>query len=222
MLTVNRTSLVAALIFAAITIPVIAIGRKPGPWVNLYNGKDLTGWHTEGSGAKISAWQPEGDTLSCKGKSIGYLSTDKEYGDFELKLEYKSPKGANSGVGIRTPPGKWPSTDGMEIQILDDQDPNFKDANPNTLNGAIYSFVQPKEHPAKRAGAWNSMRILCKGPDIDIWINNVEVIHENLDLHEEKGKGNLPLAKRPRSGLIGLQCHYDPIDFRRIEVRELK
>src|SRR5690242_20496311 len=81
----------------------------PGAWVKLYNGKDLTGWHTEGDRAKIDAWQPEGQILSCKGTAVGYLASDKEYGDFELKLDYRASKGANSGVGIRFPRGKWPS-----------------------------------------------------------------------------------------------------------------
>src|SRR5438128_593825 len=131
-LSLPRVALAAISIFAAMSVPAIAFRSKPGPWVKLYNGKDLTGWHTEGSGAKIESWQPEGEILSCKGKSIGYLSTDKEYGDFELKLDYRLPKGGNSGVGIRTPAGKWPSTDGMEIQIIDDPDPQYKGAKPNT------------------------------------------------------------------------------------------
>jgi len=222
LLTCSYISLAALSLFAAVPTPALADRGEPGPWVKLYNGHDLAGWHTEGNGAKLSAWQAEGELLTCKGAAIGYLATDKEYGDFELKLDYRAPKGANSGVGIRFPPGKWPSTDGMEIQILDDKDPKYKDVEPTQLCGAIYSFVPPKAHPAKPAGEWNSMRILCQGPNIEVWINKVEVIHENLDLHNEKGKGELPLSKRPRSGLIGLQCHYDPISFRRIEVREIK
>lgn len=195
---------------------------KPGKWVKLYNGKDLSGWHTEGDRAKLDAWHPEGEVLSCKGAAMGYLAADKEYGDFELKLDYRASKGANSGIGIRFPRDKWPSTDGMEIQILDDRDPKNKDVKPKELCGALYSFIPPKAHPAKSAGEWNSLRILCQGPNIQIWINNVEILHEDLSLHNEKGKGDLPLSMRPRTGLIGLQCHYDPIDFRKIEIREIK
>jgi len=193
----------------------------PGKWVSLYNGRDLTGWHFEGSGAKPEAWRAEGEVLSCKGHAMCYLATDKEYGDFELRLEYRASEGANSGVGIRFPRGMWPSTDGMEIQILDDNSPKNKGTKPKELCGAIYSFVGPKPHPEKPAGEWNKMRIRCEGPDIQVWLNDVEVIHENLDQHDEKGKGPLPLSKRPRSGLVGLQCHYDPIDFRKIEIREI-
>jgi hypothetical protein len=195
---------------------------KPGKWEKLYNSKDLQGWHTEGDRAKLESWSPDGEVLACKGGGMGYLATDKEYGDFELKLEYRLASGTNSGIGVRFPRGKWPSTDGMEIQLLDDAAPKNKDTKPKELCGAIYSFIAPKPHPSKPAGGWNQLRIRCEGPEIVVWINNVEVIHENLDTHDEKGKGDLPLSKRPRTGLIGLQCHYDPIDFRKIEVREIK
>ena len=96
------------------------------------------------------------------------------------------PKGANSGVGIRTPLGKWPSTDGMEIQILDDNDPKYKDVKPNTQNGSIYSFVAPKAHPAKPAGEWNSIRILCQGSNIQVWINE-HVVKSRKLLRESGG-----------------------------------
>ena len=221
-LSLPRLSPITLLILILLSIPAIADTGKPGPWMKLYNGKDLTGWHTEGSGAKIGAWQPEGEILSCKGASIGYLASDMDYGDFELKLDYRASKGANSGVGIRFPRGKWPSTDGMEIQILDEKDPKNKDTKPKEFCGAVYSFIPPKARPSKPAGEWNSMRIRCQGPNIEVRINNVEVIHENLDLHDEQGKGSLPLSKRPHSGLVGLQCHYDAIDFRKIEIREIK
>lgn len=221
----RRIAAVAAAVTVCAAFSAAALahhGVKPGPWVKLYNGKDLAGWHTEGDRAKLGAWHADGDILICKGGGMGYLAADSEYGDFELKLEYRASKGANSGVGIRFPHGKWPSTDGMEVQILDDGDPKNKNTQPKELNGAIYSFIAPKAHPAKPAGKWNRMRIRCEGSNIAAWINGIEVIHEDLEQHNEKGKGDLPLSKRPRSGLIGLQCHYDPIDFRKIEIRELK
>ncbi len=213
--------LCAILLASASTATLAQNNAKPGAWTRLYNGRNLTGWHSEGKGSKLDVWKANGEFLTCVGGTSGYLAADKEYGDFELRLEFRIPKGANSGVGIRFPRGGWPSTDGMEIQILDDADPRYKDVKPDQACGAIYSFVAPKAHPARPAGEWNRLRIRCRGAEISVWINSVEVIHENLDTHNEKGKGELPLSKRPRAGLVGLQCHTDPIDFRRIEIREL-
>jgi len=238
MFTVHRTSLVAALIFAAITIPVIAIGRKPGPWVKLYNGKDLTGWHTEGSGAKISAWQPEGDTLSCKGKSIGYLSTDKEYGDFELKLEYRltGANTGNSGIQYRSEElpdvAKW-VLKGYQADI---------DAN-QTYTGQIYeergrgflalrgmfSYIRD----GKKVGAvsslgdgaelknfikiedWNEMHIIARG-NVIVQMMNGHVMSMLID--DDK-------AGRKMSGLIGIQLHRTPgplkIEAKNIRLKEM-
>src|SRR5687767_1939312 len=93
-------------------------------FVKLYNGTDLGGWHVEKG--KIEAWKANGELISCVAPGGGYLATDKEYGDFELRLEYRIGPAGNSGVGLRFPKGGWPSTDAMEIQILDDTSPRYK------------------------------------------------------------------------------------------------
>ena len=92
---------------------------------------------------------------------------------------------------------------------------------PTQANGAIYSFVAPKAKAAKPPGEWNRMLIRCQGPLVVVELNGVEVQRASMDDHPEQGKGELPLSKRPRKGLIGLQSHGDRVDFRSIEVREL-
>jgi hypothetical protein len=192
---------------------------EEGPLTRVYNEKDLTGWHVERG--KITAWKANGELLSCTGQEGGYLCLDREYGDFELRLEYRIPPAGNTGVGIRFPRGGWPSTDGMEIQILDDAHPKYKDLGAEHKNGSVYSFAAPKASPGKPAGEWNRMTIRCKGPHLVVRINGVEVQNLNLDEQQQKGKGDLPLSQRPRKGLVGVQSHGDPVDFRRIEIREL-
>jgi hypothetical protein len=188
-------------------------------FARLYNGRDLSGWHVESG--KLTSWKASGEIISCVSPGGGYLATDKEYGDFELRLEYRIPAGANSGVGLRFPRGGWPSTQGMEIQILDDADPRYKNLQPHQFNGSIYAFVPPKAKVATPVGQWNRMVIRCQGPLVQVQINGVEVQKANMDEQTQPGKGDLPLSKRPRKGLIGLQSHGDPVDFRAIEVREL-
>lgn len=189
------------------------------PFERPYNGKDLTGWHVESG--KLEAWKANGDLLSCVKPGGGYLALDREYGDFELKLEYRLPPAGNSGIGIRFPKGGWPSTMGMEIQLLDDAAPQYRNLGAVHRNGSIYSFVGPKTNPAKGPGEWNSIRVRCQGPRVQVWINGVQVQDVNVEDHPEKGKGDLPLNRRPRRGLVGLQSHGDPVDFRSIEIREL-
>lgn len=209
------------LFFASILFAVSAFASaSPKPWIKLFNGKDLTGWHVEGTDAKLSSWKTDGPILSCISGS-GYLARDEEYGDFELKLEYRLPPAGNSGIGIRFPRGGWPSTDAIEIQLLDDASPKYRDLKPESINGSIYTFVGPSSRPAKPAGEWNKIEVRCKGSEISVKINGKLVCSANMDDITSPGKGTIPLNKRPRKGLIGLQCHNDPVDFRNIEIREL-
>lgn len=202
-------------------LALAAAGVRAGEsgFVKLYNGRDLSGWHVESG--KLEAWRANGPILSCVQAGGGYLATDREYGDFELRLEYRLPPAGNSGVGIRFPRGGWPSTMGMEIQLLDDDAPRYRNLDPKQRNGAIYSFVAPKARAARPAGEWNRLVIRCEGPLLVVHLNGVEIQRVNLDEQTQKGKGDLPLCRRPRRGLIGLQSHGDPVDFREIEIREL-
>lgn len=197
-----------------------AVPVRAGEWVKAYNGKDLSGWHVESG--KLEAWQARGETLSCVKPGGGYLALDKEYADFELRLEYRLPPAGNSGIGIRFPRGGWPSTDGFEIQILDDEHPMYKNLKPDQANGSIYTHIAPKSRPQKPAGEWNRYEVRCQGPHVHVKLNGVEIINANLDEYQDSlGKGKIPLGKRPRKGLVGLQSHGDPVDFRNIEIREL-
>lgn len=193
-----------------------ADGFKP-----LYNGTDLTGWQVRQG--NIKSWEALPDRISCPRAGGGCLFTEKEYGDFELRLEYRIPPGGNTGVGIRVPPGGWPSTDGFEIQILDDQHPRYGGKiKPEDGHGSIYRHAAPTSRPFKPAGEWNSMTVFCRGARVRISINGVEIHNVNLDdFNNSLGKGTIPLGKRPRRGQIGLPSHGDPVDFRKLEIREL-
>jgi len=62
--------------------------RAPARWIKLYNGKDLTGWHAQGG--RIDVWKADGPILSTLSGGGGWLTTADEYGDFELRLEYRT------------------------------------------------------------------------------------------------------------------------------------
>src|SRR5262249_12722337 len=93
-------------LFAATTLVVLPAltraddAKVPEGFTPLFNGKDLTGWKSTG---KADLWKADGGVIAIEKGGGGYLMTEKEYGDFELRLEYKLSKGANSGVGLRTP-----------------------------------------------------------------------------------------------------------------------
>lgn len=210
---------IAIILFLATT----AIGRaddKPGGFEPLFNGKDLTGWELKQSkGTAEDFWSvKEGGILSAKA-GTGWLSTTKEYGDFVLRVEWRIQAGGNSGVFLRVPgvkEGFSPSQTGMEIQILDDDSDKYKGKlKPSQYSGSIYTFVACAKPVFKGAGEWNKYVLTCQGDKITVEYNGEKVVE--ADIAQIEG-----LAKRPRKGLIGLQNHGSPVEFKNVEIKVLE
>jgi hypothetical protein len=211
-----RTAMWAGLVALAISM---GAARAEEGWVRLYNGKDLAGWHV--INGKLSAWKANGERISCVAAGGGWLTSDREYGDFELRLEYRIGPGGNSGVGIRYPHQGDPAHVGMEIQVLDDAAPQYKNLKPAQYNGGIYYQSPASRKAAKAPGEWNRYEIRCQGPRIKVKLNGVVVQDINVDEFTRAEGGYKPLAERPRRGHIGMQSHGDLVDYRNIELRSL-
>jgi hypothetical protein len=194
----------------------------------LYNGKDLSGWHIKDSQTRL--WKANGEILLCtKGErgenGGGWLTTDREYGDFILQLEWKIPANGNSGVGLRYPKDGEPAHEGMEIQILDDTSPENAHRPPEELTGSLFAEQAPIRKADLPVGRWNKMEITCKGPWLTVVTNRVETLKINLDdlkiLHGHHRQYK-PVCDRPRKGFIGLQGDRGmPVEFRHILIKEL-
>ncbi len=98
--------------------------------------------------------------LACKKKSGGRLYTKGQYSDFVLRFEFKLEPGANNGIGIRAPLLGSPAYAAMELQVLDDSAPRYKDLHPYQYHGSIYGVVSAKRGHQKKAGEWNRKRFL--------------------------------------------------------------
>ena len=99
----RRCVFLAALAAAGLALAARAADRDvPEGFQPLFNGKDLSGWQVN-EGGKLDRWGAGDGILFTTGKpGGGWLMTEKEYGDFEVMLEYKVPEGGNSGVGLRS------------------------------------------------------------------------------------------------------------------------
>lgn len=175
------------------------------PGEPLFNGKDFAGWTTPGN---IKKWTYEDDgTVRMEGAG-NYLRSEKLYGNFTLSLEFKMKKGGNSGLGLRTPPGGWPSSDGMELQWYDraSASPGVHD------NLAIYGNVEPLEFNL-RSEQWNHLVVKADGWMISAWLNGVLVQHYNTFDHPE-------LRHRNLKGWIGFQDHGAWIRLRNARILE--
>jgi hypothetical protein len=190
-------------------------------FVPLFNGRDLAGWKEYQS--KPGNWTVEGGLLVCQGKGGGWLGTTRDYADFEVRLEYRLRPGGNSGVYLRAPERGHISRDGMEIQILDDNDPQYARIDFYQYSGALYHVVAPTRRMSRPAGQWNRMAIRAEGRRLVVVLNGVKVVDADLDRcrqDPEVAREHPGLART--SGRIGLQSHTDRVEFRNLRVRELK
>jgi hypothetical protein len=189
--------------------------RRPPPGFEpLFNGKDLTGWKATG---KMEVWGAENGILFVQGGGGGWLMTEKEYSDFELRLEFKMPKMGNSGVGLRSPLQGDPAYVGMEIQLLDDA--NWKGLRPAQHTGSIYDVVPAAKVVTRPHGEWNQIRIVAKGRRVTVELNGTELVNADLDDYKEHAKRHPGLLRA--SGHLGLQSYNFRVEFRNIYLKGL-
>jgi hypothetical protein len=208
-----RTGVVAcAFCFASAALTVAA-----GEWKPLFNGKDLSGW--QAIDGPISSWKVEDGVLFCSGGGGGWLSTDKEYANFEIELEFRVPPGGNSGVFLRAPHQGNPAFAGMEIQVLDDAAPEYAKLQPYQYCGSLYGIAAPKTRESKPAGQWQKLAVTCNGRRVQVTLNGKAIVDANLDEHPDKVAEH-PGIKRA-GGYVGLQNHGTRLDYRNVRLREL-
>src|SRR5882762_1695081 len=109
---------IAVVLMAGLAIVVQAAPENG--WVALFNGKDLSGWKKNGD----EKWIVEKDTILCESTAnkYGYLTTDKTYGDFELRLKFQGEAAGNSGLFFQEritgiDPEHGPDIEGMQVEV---------------------------------------------------------------------------------------------------------
>ena len=194
--------------------------EKQQGYQSLFNGKSMDQW----TGATDS-YLPENGTITIhpeKG-SGGNLYTKKEYSDFDFRFEFKLTPGANNGVGIRTPLEGDAAYVGMEIQILDNNAPQYKDLHPYQYHGSIYGVVPAKRGYLKPTGEWNEEEIIAKGSKIKVILNGTVIT--DADITEARENGTMDGKPHPglkrNKGHIGFLGHGSVVEFRNIRVKDL-
>jgi hypothetical protein len=206
------TSVAAALLFA---VPAFADeGFTP-----IFNGKNLDGWkERQVRKGQEGRWSAEGGILKGKAGS-GWLGTEKQFGDFALRVEWRISENGNSGVFFRVPDTDFkgsPSEAGFEIQILDDNGDKYKGKlKPYQYCGGLYHFLPISKPVFKGAGVWQTYELSVKGDQITLVFNGEKVIEADIGKNES-------MQKRPRKGFIGLQNHGSDVEFRKVEIKELR
>lgn len=178
--------------------------------VSLFNGKDLTGWKGEG-------YVVEDGAITCTPKGRN-LMTVKEYSNYVLEFDFKLPPGGNNGLGIHYPGKGNPAQTGMEIQVLDNTHPKYKNLKPYQFHGGIYFLKAAKRGHLKPVGEWNREKVTVNGSLVTVELNGTVINEANLD-ELAKAHPKHQGVKR-RSGHIAFCGHGDRVQFKNIRVRE--
>lgn len=205
----------ALILLAAGLLPA----AEPG-FVSLFNGKDLSGWqlvHGQGPG-----YVAKDGILVCPADGGGNLFTNKEYGNFVFRFEFRLEEGSNNGVGIRAPLEGDAAYVGMEIQVLDDTAPVYQGRlKPAQYHGSIYDVVPAKQGFRKPNGQWNQEEITADGRHIKVVLNGTTIVDADLSSVTD------PKVLEKHSGLartkghIGFLGHGTKVEFRNIRIKEL-
>ncbi len=169
--------------------------------VRLFNATDLTGWHALGA----NEWRVTNGVLRNT-KAGGNLVTDRTFTDFKLHIEFRYPKGSNSGVYLR---GRY------EVQIEDS--PATEPT--SVLSGAVYGFIPPSEVAAKKPDEWQSYDITLVGRMVTVVLNGKTVIC-NREIPGITG-GALD-SDEGAPGPLFLQGDHGPVEFRNITLTPVK
>jgi len=185
------TLLATALLLGAAAPP------PQGGGVSLFNGKDLTGWKNNGA----EKWIVDQGTILCESAAnkYGYLTTEKTYHDFTLKLKFKGEAAGNSGVFLHAriigiDPEHGPDIEGMQVEV---------DPGAGKHTGGLYEsggrgwVAMPTEEgeQALNPGEWNELEVTAQGNHIVTLLNGVKAV----DFTDK--------APKFTDGVIGLQIH---------------
>ena len=192
--------------------------QRPLAKGSLFNGVDLTGWKI--IGGKEGSWGVEQGVLYTSGDGGGWLSTGREYDNFELDCDFRLAEGGNSGVFLRSPREGDPAYTGMEIQVLDDYAREYAALQSWQYCGSIYGVQAPSVRASRKAHEWQHYHIVALGPHVSVTLNGQLIVDADLTDHMDK-ESTHPGLKR-RSGFIGLQCHTVRVEYRNITVKELE
>lgn len=214
--------------------------EKKAGWKLLFDGQSLEGWRKYRSDSIGSSWVIDQEAIHLNAEQKGEngwqvadggdIVYDEEFGDFELRLEWRIAPCGNSGIMyhvVESEEFDYPWMTGPEMQVLDNT------CHPDAMidkhrAGDLYDLIACKYVTVKPAGSWNSVRIRIENGQLEHWQNGRKVVETQMwtdewyqMLKNSKWKDFKDFGES-RVGKIALQDHGDPVWFRNIKVLPLE
>lgn len=226
-----------------------AFPKDSAGWITLFDGETFTGWRGYDKDAMPAQWIIDDGAIHIQGSGKGEAGADAggdivfnhKFKNFELELEWKVGKAANSGILylIQEVEGQHSYISAPEYQILDNE--NHPDAklgvNGNRCSASLYDMIPAVPQNSKPYGEWNKAKILCYKGTVVHYQNDEKVLEYHLWTPKwkemlDKSKFNQkdwPLAYElllncggpNQEGFIGFQDHGDDVWFRNIRIKLL-
>lgn len=181
---------------------------KYGEPINLFNGKDLSGWKVFGS--KDNGWKVADGLLvneapqeKGKHKSYANIRTEREFEDFNLKLQFRVPENGNSGIYLR---GIY------EVQVAD----SYGKKNDSHNCAGLYSRITPTENACKPAGEWQDYDITLVERHLTVVLNGKKVIDNQPVLG---CTGGALTSDEFKPGPLYLQGDHTSVEYRNMVLR---
>lgn len=226
-------------------------------WTYLFDGSSLDGWRGYNEDSIPPGWTIKDENLTLDTLAIKenddyegnrtLIFGKEKYKNFTLYLEWKIPKGANSGIFYHIKEGySDPSKIAPEYQLIDDKNyadihdltaynkslghsKNLSELKPLNRTAADYSMhrANPDKKELNPVGEWNTSKIIFTPDSVEHWLNGKKVVsfepwsedwYKRKD--KSKWKDNADYGKF-KEGYIGLQYHASPISFRTIKIKKL-
>jgi len=221
-----------------------ALKKNASEWISLFDGTSLNGWRAYNGDEMPPGWMIIDSVLTFTTDQIMEEDYDykgsrdiiygaSEFDNFELYLEWKIPKGGNSGIFYHLKEGyDGPPEVAPEYQLLDDK--NYEEVHNYKLKdwqktGADYAMYSPDtlEKKLNPIGEWNSSRIVFTPKRVDHWLNGRKVlsfIPWSEDWYERRNSGKwsgVADYAKYKIGFVGLQDHGSNLYFRNIKIKNL-
>jgi len=200
-------------------VALTAEEKKEG-FVSLFNGLDLSQWTGNTTGYLVKDGVVE---VAPEIGGGGNLYTKDEFSNFIYRFEFQLTPGANNGIGIRAPLEGDAAYVGMEIQVLDNEAPKYKDLHPYQYHGSVYGVIPAKRGYLLPTGQWNKEEIVARGNKIKVVLNGTVIL--DGDIKEASKNGTMDHKEHPGlllpKGHLGFLGHGDVVRFRNMRVKRL-